>query len=1276
MEFPDRPHLRKLSDALWAGDLSGKASVMVGAGVSANARPADSDGVRFPTWAELTDRMMSELAEASSTDIGFPKSFPRVASEYEAAFGPKALHDLILASIPDRKYLPSVIHEKLLSLPWRDVFTTNYDTLLERTFVQGRSFHVVTKVSDLARGTSPRICKLHGSFPSDTPFIITEEDFRTYPTRFAPFVNTVRQSLIENVFVLFGFSGDDPNFLEWSGWVRDQLGEDHCPIYLCGLLGLDTPRRRLLEKRGVTPIDLSHPYVDLKNRPDRHAIALERVLDELAGCEPSSPTRWPRADSSFEKPAGSGDSISLLSRTPFAKAPRYEFPITNETLADLFRSWKHDRELYPGWIVAPEDVRERVWVDTSHWIGHISDLTNEWSEPARLLLLHELNWRLELCHSPMFGDFVEAFEELVSWTQSLDPDQPTFRASELELEHVPVSELRDASTVLRMALLRDARESFEADRWNTIFSSIDEQSQTTFALSFERVLNLLWSGQRQSARSAALGLPPCETPLEKMKKASIFAELDDLRNSRRLAEQALFDTRGALRFDPESIRLLSLESWLIYLLLHVDEPHNFEEKREFDQLSWKRLRELRTYDCDSSSIKSAIEKNLERKQPVIRQSKREHLGFDPLSKTVSYNFGSDLLKQFLPAFSYIRLFERGAVPVRMPFYSTTSDSFRAALDWTSTVSSGWPYLLLIRRGDLKTLEATSALSREEIVLMPRERFDAILDAARSAFNDLLPAPYGPTYKGDLCSLTVASEILSRLVIRMSPEQLDLSFAECCRLHNSPFVNFDLELEKVSSRYFKRLFFAARQTRLSAWLPEILRLPPLSENESDTENDFRRKEDPFALVEISWLQSLEPSAELSEEIRGEIEKLFSQLKLQKGILFEGTLSRLILIALTTSLLSENQNSELGNWIWFEGSKRRDVPLTPRFKSAVSLDLPHPNSIEPEVELKHHVWKQLGSIKRETLDPDTPDLQPTLKKIRDSLGEVCGATATFDATTDQGGCGIRWSKTESRNLLREFSEIWTCCLPALHHLAPQSAKAAMFGIDRTGEFLETASTMLSDAIIPFLGKISKADKQNVEKIIQTISDLGHNPIDARIEMLRLYPEESPSVEKELREALSSPTDEEQYNLAARAIFLWGVRSETIDEFPRYPAALIDRMARDLAFRIENSISTGFSFFTSCLEHRPMLVSRRNLEILVESLPGWEISTRMGSSDGDPAQRLNHRYLLSRFVRSVLQLKEGAVNKIANKTMLLLSEDPLPEIQFLFSRGTRDHSEQAET
>ncbi len=59
-------------------------------------------------------------------------------------------------------------------------FTTNYDTLLERTRLKAHEIRhdVVQTPEDIARSEKPRIIKLHGSFPSHRPFIFTAEDYR------------------------------------------------------------------------------------------------------------------------------------------------------------------------------------------------------------------------------------------------------------------------------------------------------------------------------------------------------------------------------------------------------------------------------------------------------------------------------------------------------------------------------------------------------------------------------------------------------------------------------------------------------------------------------------------------------------------------------------------------------------------------------------------------------------------------------------------------------------------------------------------------------------------------------------------------------------------------------------------------------------------------------------------------------------------------------------------------------------------------------------------
>ncbi len=253
---PDQSHINRVREALWKQPDS-CASVMVGAGFSCNAMKAGPDSRPFPIWKEVAEMLCTKLyppgdgerLERAKAEASGTSGFLRLAQEYEAAFGRDALHRFIKKMVPDNDLVPDELHIRLLRLPWRDVFTTNWDTLLERAriHVADRAYSVIRTPEALPSAPNPRIVKLHGSFPSHVPFIFTEEDFRKYPKKFAPFVNTVQQAMMETVLLLIGFSGDDPNFLHWSGWVRDNLGKSSPKIYLAGWLDLSPHRRRMLD---------------------------------------------------------------------------------------------------------------------------------------------------------------------------------------------------------------------------------------------------------------------------------------------------------------------------------------------------------------------------------------------------------------------------------------------------------------------------------------------------------------------------------------------------------------------------------------------------------------------------------------------------------------------------------------------------------------------------------------------------------------------------------------------------------------------------------------------------------------------------------------------------------------------------------------------------------------------------------------------------------------------------------------------------------------------
>ncbi len=333
--FPDLQHVEQIRRALWLYGSQGRAAVMVGAGMSMNANTTQARRTRMPRWQDLTRAMINRLY---ATGVGMEQkrndalqsanetsSALRLADEFCATFGRASLDEMIRETIADDDFAPGELHKMLLELPWADVLTTNYDTLLERASreISERFYSIIRTPLEIPNASRPRIVKLHGTLPSTGPFILSEEDYRTYPKHFSPFVNLAQEVVMENLLCLIGFSARDPNFLYWTGWVRDHLGPHAPTVYWCGLHQLVNSERLLLHARKVIPVDLTPVFTDQNSLPhDKHQWALRWLLCSLRSGEPIEPLEWPNPPPEDAPPTFPG-MLPPLPR-PRHNAPRRE----------------------------------------------------------------------------------------------------------------------------------------------------------------------------------------------------------------------------------------------------------------------------------------------------------------------------------------------------------------------------------------------------------------------------------------------------------------------------------------------------------------------------------------------------------------------------------------------------------------------------------------------------------------------------------------------------------------------------------------------------------------------------------------------------------------------------------------------------------------------------------------------------------------------------------------------------------------------------------------
>ncbi len=754
-------HLDEIAERLW----SGHASVMVGAGFSKNTIENSPSSKPFLNWHQLSNIFFEKLhGREPSTKENYLNPL-KLAEEFCAAFGRPVLEKLLQTSLPDLEHSPSDLHKKLLELQWNDVFTTNYDTLLERTKVS-QKYDVVLNKTDLVFSQRPRIIKLHGSFPSTRPFIITEEDYRTYPVSYAPFVNTVQQSLIENALCLVGFSGDDPNFLNWIGWIRDNLGTNSPKLFLIGAFRFSSTQIKVLHQRNITVIDLSPLAAE---GPEQYKKSLERFLDYL-----------------HQKKK---DEVRLDWPLPQEKreyAPSYSAKNEEkvEAVGKAVVAWRASRERYPGWIICPSDCRQTLWRNTENWLGG-KHLKIELPESLDIEFWYEFVWRLEKSLSPIYDDMVFDIEIVVNkYSSHLESGK-----------HTNVQNLKSKWSFLLLSLLRYFREEGLVNKWETYASILREKepftAQENDIFQYEVCLAYLFRQDLLALKSSIRSWQPNDSsPFAQSRKAGLLAELGELDEAEEIIEKALQLVRSQLNLQPitSDYSLISQEAYILQLTNFIkDAKGSFkkeEEKshREEAHLRWDRIKQ---YKCDPWGELRLFEAELT--QPFEELVSRKRIdGFDiGYSSTTHYLALANRAAQ--AGFFFLRYLDDTGIPLRIKNMTMAVESAKGAIERIGKYSPNWATVSLFRAGNSKDVDIL--YDREKLAGVTTVKIDNLVDAQLKLIRDLTEdiesvdhwrdQNIGTSYAG------IIPEVLSRLATRCSSAKLNELLEFIVNVYKSP-----------------------------------------------------------------------------------------------------------------------------------------------------------------------------------------------------------------------------------------------------------------------------------------------------------------------------------------------------------------------------------------------------------------------------------------------------------------------------------------------------------
>lgn len=265
-----------LTNALEAGNCI----LFIGSGLGYNM--TQPDGSKLPSGTELGE----QLAARFDIELDGPGDLAQIAQLVEGRVGRARLIAFVEAAVGNA--FPDSDFQWLMSLTWKAVFTTNYDSAIERCYdsqVEPLQLPVTISANSETKSWDPRfeipIFHLHGSLASEAgkdTILITENDYAIFRQRRQMLFDQFRLAYSSTPILYIGYSHRDPNWKTITQELAAQFQPGTPPpsyriatstpsieLELLQARGVETLRGGLAELRGAVESTLGELRVEPHN---------------------------------------------------------------------------------------------------------------------------------------------------------------------------------------------------------------------------------------------------------------------------------------------------------------------------------------------------------------------------------------------------------------------------------------------------------------------------------------------------------------------------------------------------------------------------------------------------------------------------------------------------------------------------------------------------------------------------------------------------------------------------------------------------------------------------------------------------------------------------------------------------------------------------------------------------------------------------------------------------------------------------------------------------
>ena len=181
--------------------ISGKASFFIGSGISRNSG--------YVGWGDL----LKDLASEIGLDVDRETDLITLAQYYVNKKERTTINEAIKLSFSDEVGEPNLIHNLICTLANDSIWTTNYDSLIERQLDMLRiQYSIITNDKsyiNVSNGSKIHVHKIHGTYDNPAECVLTRNDYEDFKMTNDIVLSNLKSEMCTKSFLFIGYSFSD-----------------------------------------------------------------------------------------------------------------------------------------------------------------------------------------------------------------------------------------------------------------------------------------------------------------------------------------------------------------------------------------------------------------------------------------------------------------------------------------------------------------------------------------------------------------------------------------------------------------------------------------------------------------------------------------------------------------------------------------------------------------------------------------------------------------------------------------------------------------------------------------------------------------------------------------------------------------------------------------------------------------------------------------------------------------------------------------------------------